>query len=68
MEMARNQPRSTLTAEYPKDGQCRILTLHDGGAKGFYTLGVLNEIERMVNFPLNPVRLKSLSACVIEEW
>jgi uncharacterized protein len=27
---------------------CRILTLDGGGAKGFYTLGVLHEIEAMV--------------------
>jgi predicted acylesterase/phospholipase RssA len=28
---------------------CRILSLDGGGAKGFYTLGVLNEIEAMIN-------------------
>lgn len=27
---------------------CRVLSLDGGGAKGFYTLGVLNEIEAMV--------------------
>lgn len=27
---------------------CRILSLDGGGAKGFYTLGVLNEIEAMI--------------------
>ena len=40
---------TTLTAELPKDGLCRILSLDGGGAKGFYTLGVLKEIEGMMN-------------------
>jgi uncharacterized protein len=31
---------------------CRILTLDGGGAKGFYTLGVLKEIEAMLGQPL----------------
>ncbi|OGQ23536.1 MAG: patatin [Deltaproteobacteria bacterium RIFCSPLOWO2_02_FULL_44_10] len=31
---------------------CRILSLDGGGAKGFYTLGVLKEIEAMVGRPL----------------
>lgn len=31
---------------------CRILSLDGGGAKGFYTLGVLHEIEAMVGKPL----------------
>jgi hypothetical protein len=31
---------------------CRILSLDGGGAKGFYTLGVLREIEAMVDCPL----------------
>jgi predicted acylesterase/phospholipase RssA len=31
---------------------CRILSLDGGGAKGFYTLGVLNEIEAMLGRPL----------------
>lgn len=43
---------STLISEYPKDGRCRILALDGGGAKGFYTLGVLKEIEGMLNCPL----------------
>jgi len=43
---------STLTAEYEKDGLCRILALDGGGAKGFYTLGVLKEIEGMLKCPL----------------
>ncbi len=41
-----------LTAEYQPDGLCRILSLDGGGAKGFYTLGVLKEIEAMLNCPL----------------
>jgi len=31
----------------------RVLTLDGGGAKGFYTLGVLKEIEALVGCPLN---------------
>jgi predicted acylesterase/phospholipase RssA len=38
--------------EYEPDGICRILALDGGGAKGFYTLGVLKEIEAMLNCPL----------------
>ena len=30
------------------DGKCRILSLDGGGAKGFYTLGVLRELEGLV--------------------
>ena len=41
-----------LTAEYPNDNICRILALDGGGAKGFYTLGVLKEIEGMLKCPL----------------
>lgn len=43
---------SKLTAEYKSDGICRILALDGGGAKGFYTLGVLKEIESMLKCPL----------------
>lgn len=42
----------TLSAELPKDGKFRILSLDGGGAKGFYTLGVLAEIEGMLRCPL----------------
>ena len=38
--------------EYRPNGICRVLALDGGGAKGFYTLGVLKEIEGMVNCPL----------------
>ncbi|WP_246709108.1 MULTISPECIES: patatin-like phospholipase family protein [Bradyrhizobium] len=34
------------------DGKCRVLSLDGGGAKGFYTLGVLKEIEALVGVPL----------------
>lgn len=44
--------QSALTTEYAKDGLCRILSLDGGGAKGFYTLGVLKEIEGMLGCPL----------------
>src|SRR5947209_4584697 len=37
----RNPPHSS-------EGICRILSLDGGGAKGFYTLGILAEIEAMV--------------------
>lgn len=40
------------TVEFPKDGLCRILSLDGGGAKGFYTLGVLKEIEGLLKCPL----------------
>jgi patatin-like phospholipase/acyl hydrolase len=43
---------STLTTEYQKDDLCRILSLDGGGAKGFYTLGVLKEVEAMLGCPL----------------
>lgn len=43
---------SLLNADLPKDGLCRILSLDGGGAKGFYTLGVLKEIEGMLECPL----------------
>lgn len=45
-------PTRTLTGEYRKDGLFRILSLDGGGAKGFYTLGALKEIEGMLKCPL----------------
>jgi predicted acylesterase/phospholipase RssA len=44
--------QTRLSAEPPKDGLYRILSLDGGGAKGFYTLGVLREIEAMIKCPL----------------
>ena len=44
--------KSVLTAKYQRDDLCRILSLDGGGAKGFYTLGVLKEIEAMLKCPL----------------
>lgn len=42
-------PRAeTLHAELPDDGLFRVLTLDGGGAKGFYTLGALTEIEALI--------------------
>jgi patatin-like phospholipase/acyl hydrolase len=38
--------------EFSETRPCRILSLDGGGAKGFYTLGVLREIEGMVKCPL----------------
>lgn len=43
---------SSLITEYKSDNVCRILALDGGGAKGFYTLGVLKEIEAMLGCPL----------------
>lgn len=43
---------SPLTAEDQSAGLYRILALDGGGAKGFYTLGVLKEIEGMLQCPL----------------
>jgi patatin-like phospholipase/acyl hydrolase len=43
---------TSLTREYPKDNLSRILSLDGGGAKGFYTLGVLQELEAMLQCPL----------------
>src|ERR1044071_2548168 len=44
---------SVLSTEYKSDGVCRLLALDGGGAKGFYTLGVLKEIEGMLQYPLH---------------
>lgn len=41
-----------LDAEPAKDRLYRILCLDGGGAKGFYTLGVLREIEALLGCPL----------------
>src|ERR1017187_3743710 len=44
---------ASLTREYQPDGICRVLALDGGGAKGFYTLGVLKEVEAMLDCPLS---------------
>src|SRR5215475_14407658 len=45
-------PKRTLTGDYIKDNLFRILSLDGGGAKGFYTLGILKEIEGFLKCPL----------------
>ena len=40
-------------ADFFVDKPCRILSLDGGGAKGFYTLGVLREIEGLIGCPLH---------------
>jgi patatin-like phospholipase/acyl hydrolase len=40
-------------AESSEEKPYRVLTLDGGGAKGFYTLGVLREIEALVGMPLH---------------
>lgn len=44
---------SQATEELGEGELLRVLTLDGGGAKGFYTLGVLKEIEAMVGCPLH---------------
>jgi predicted patatin/cPLA2 family phospholipase len=51
-ENAMNTPAPEQRVDLPADGLCRVLSLDGGGAKGFYTLGVLKEIEALLNCPL----------------
>lgn len=44
---------SQATKEQSESELLRVLTLDGGGAKGFYTLGVLKEIEAMIGCPLH---------------
>lgn len=44
---------SEVLGEPGSSGLLRVLTLDGGGAKGFYTLGVLKEIEAMAGCPLH---------------
>jgi len=46
-------PETLLARTYEPDGICRVLALDGGGAKGFYTLGVLKEVEAMLDCPLH---------------
>ena len=46
-------PKRTLAGKYRKDENFRILSLDGGGSKGFYTLGVLKEIEGVLQCPLH---------------
>lgn len=41
-----------MATDEPTADICRILSLDGGGAKGFYTLGALKEIEALVECPL----------------
>jgi len=41
-----------VTTEQSDSEILRVLTLDGGGAKGFYTLGVLKEVEAMIGCPL----------------
>jgi patatin-like phospholipase/acyl hydrolase len=50
--MSESNSSSLLITEYASDDVCRVLALDGGGAKGFYTLGVLKEIEAMLGCPL----------------
>ena len=43
------------SAQGSKTSICHILSLDGGGAKGFYTLGVLREVEALVGKPLSEV-------------
>jgi patatin-like phospholipase/acyl hydrolase len=48
MNQTGKESLSKPNAQPPKDQLCRVLSLDGGGAKGFYTLGVLKEIEGML--------------------
>ena len=45
--------KAPVSTSVPLLEPCRILSLDGGGAKGFYTLGVLKEIEAMLGQPLH---------------
>jgi hypothetical protein len=51
--MSTDSPAVTQMSEQSTDDRFRILSLDGGGAKGFYTLGVLKEIEAMLGSPLH---------------
>jgi predicted acylesterase/phospholipase RssA len=39
--------------DFTPEKPCRILSLDGGGAKGFYTLGVLREVEGLIQCPIH---------------
>ena len=45
--------KAPVSTSVPLLEPCRILSLDGGGAKGFYTLGVLKEIEAVLGQPLH---------------
>jgi patatin-like phospholipase/acyl hydrolase len=47
-----SSPAASTAPKFKKDDVCHILSLDGGGAKGFYTIGVLREIEGMIGCPL----------------
>src|SRR5690606_26065879 len=47
-----NQKKIEQNNNFKKDGKYRILCLDGGGAKGFYSLGVLREVEAMIGCPI----------------
>jgi len=49
--MTKTQPEVQASSERG-DSPCRVLALDGGGAKGFYTIGVLKELEAMLGRPL----------------
>lgn len=49
--MSKN-PKQSQQANFKNDGKYRVLCLDGGGAKGFYTLGVLREVEAMIGCPI----------------
>lgn len=46
--MTTPRSESNSQTQFKKDGTYRVLCLDGGGAKGFYTLGVLKEVESVV--------------------
>ena len=45
MNIEKNTEVCITMAVFSEERPCRILSLDGGGAKGFYTLGVLREIK-----------------------
>ncbi len=53
MSTSINDRESACLVQQSTQAPLRVLTLDGGGAKGFYTLGVLKEIEAMIGCPLH---------------